>query len=208
MKRINNRGFSKSEFIIILCAIAILIAIGTKIAFDSSKSYGSFKRIANKFANAVAQYKDKTAIQKDDYSLYEIEESGYIEILANPVFEDEICDKYESYVSVKDNSKKKVTLVCGENLVEGIQGESYKIYEISEWSETRQRDYNDGELLYNYKENGKEVLSSYVPRKSFIALFEEKTGKKISDLQSVKTYGKELVNKEAYREKKLIKEIK
>ena len=207
MRRINNKGFNKTEFMIILCVLSILIALAVKVALDNTKNYGSFKTIANKFANAVAQYKDKTAIQKDEYSLYEIEEKGYIEELTNPIGS-ETCDKYESFVSIKNNNKKEITLVCGENILEGIQGDSYKIYEVSSWSDTREKDYNDGELLYNYKENGKEVLSSYVPRKSFIALFEERTGKKITDIQSIKSYGKELLNKVAYREKKLIKEIK
>lgn len=207
-KKINRKGFSKAEFMIMLAGIAILIAIGSKLALDSSKSYGSFKTIANNFANAVAKYKDKAIIQKEEYTLYETEKNGFIDDLKNPFDKNESCDKYESYVSVKDNSNKVVHLVCGEYVVDGVQGKSYKVYEVSDWSETQEKGYNDGDILYNYKENGNLALEEYVPVKSFITLYEIKTGTKITNVNDVKSNGKELVSKMSYREKKLVKEIK
>lgn len=208
MKKINKKAFSKAEFMIMLAVIAILLAVGSKVVLDGSKSYGSFKTVANNFANAVAKYKDKALIQKDEYSLGEVIKNGYIEDLKNPMDKTELCDKYESYVSVKDNSNKAVVLVCGEYVVEGIQGKEYKVYEVSEWNDTHEPKYNDGAVLYNYKENGDLVFDEYVPIKTFFGLYEEKTGSRITNINSVKTSGRELVSKEAYREKKLVKEIK
>jgi hypothetical protein len=206
-KKINKKAFSKGEFMVMLAVVAILLAIGSKIALDGSKSYGSFKTVANSFANAVAKYKDKAIIQKEEYNLKEVKDNGYIEDLKNPMDKSESCDMYESYVSIKDNSNKAIKLVCGDYVVEAVQGKSYKVYEVSEWSETHENKYNDGDMLYNYKENGNLVLPEYVSIKTFYALYEEKTGYKITDLNSVKSSGKELVSKPVYREKKLVKEM-
>lgn len=206
-KRINKKAFSKVEFMIMIAAIAILLAIGSKVALDGTKSYGTFKNIANNFANSVAKYKDAALVQKDEYSLYEVEKNRYIEELKSPMDKSIICDKYESYVLL-NGSNKTVKLVCGEYIVEGVQGQSYKIYEVSKWSEVHEKEYNDGDFLYNYKENGNFVLNEFVPMKTFFALYEQKTGSKITSVNDVKTAGKELVNKVVYREKKLVKEIK
>ena len=206
-KKINKKAFSKVEFMVMLAAIAILLAFGSKIALDGSKSYGSFKTVVNNFANAVAKYKDTAVIQKEEYSLYEVEKGGYIGEIKNPMNKNELCDKYESYVSIKDNSNKKVRLVCGDYVVEAVQSKSYKVYEVSEWSETQEKGYDDGAILYNYKENGNLVLQDYVPIKTFFGLYEEKTGSKITDINSVKSSGKELVSKQVFREKKLVKEM-
>lgn len=208
MKKINKKGFSKTEFMILLAVLAILIAVGSKLALDSSKSYGSFKTLANNFANAVARYKDKAIITKDEYSLYETEKNGYIDELLSPFDKNVKCDKYESYVSLKDASKKTIVLVCGEYLVEAVQGEKYKVYEISSWSETKDETHNDGDLLYNYKQNGNLVLDDYVQPKTLIGIYSEKTGKYISNINDIKSGGTELVSKMLYREKKLVKEFK
>lgn len=207
-KKINKKAFSKAEFMILLAVLAILIAVGSKLALDSSKSYGTFKTLANNFANAVARYKDKAIIPKEEYSLYETEKNGYIDELSSPFDKNEKCDKYESYVSVKEANKKKIVLICGEYLVEAVQGEYYKVYEISSWSETQDAEHNDGDILYNYKQNGNVMLDEYVPLKSFLALYTEKTGKLISNVNEVKSSGTELLSKVSYREKKLLKEFK
>ena len=191
-----------------LAAVAILLAIGSKVALDGSKSYGSFKTVANNLANAVAKYKDKALIQKDEYSLGEVIKNGYIEELKNPMNKNEVCDKYESYVSIKDNSNKEIYLVCGNYVVEGIQGKTYKVYEVSDWSETQEKGYNDGNILYNYKENGNLVFENYVPIKTLLGLYEEKTGSRAFSLDVIKSNGKEVVKKQVFREKELVKEIK
>ena len=191
-----------------LAAIAILIAIGSKLVLDNTKNYSTFKTVANNFANAVAKYKDVALIPREEYTLYETEKAGYIDELKNPFNKSQVCDKYESYVSVKDNSRKGIVLICGDYLVEGVQSESYKIYEISEWSETQEEGYNDGNILYNFKKDGQLVLPEYVTPKSFLLMFEEETGKKINNINEAKSDSIEVVSKMAYREKKFIKEIK
>ena len=207
-KKINKKGFSKAEFMILLAVLAILIAVGSKLALDSSKSYGSFKTLANNFANAVARYKDKAIIPKDEYNLYETSKNGYIDELTSPFDKNVKCDKYESYVNIKDSSKKSIVLVCGDYLVEAVQGDYYKVYEISSWSENKDEEHNDGDVLYNYKQNGNLILDDYVQPKTLIGLYSEKTGKNISSVNDIKSSSTELVSKILYREKKLLKEFK
>ena len=206
-RKINKKGFSKAEFMIMLAALAILLAIGSKLAMGSTNSYGSFKRTANNFANAVAKYKDTAAVQKDEYTLNEIIKNGYSEELSNPMDQDETCDKYESFVSIKDNRNKTITLVCGNYVVEAVQGKQYKIFEVTDWTETRFNGYDEVALLYNYKENGELVLPEYVSEKKLLALYEEKTGINVTEINQIKASGKEVVNIQVFREKKLVKEL-
>ena len=208
MKKINKRGFTIKEFMFMLAFLAILIAIGTKIVLDCTKSYGSFKTLANTFANAVAKYKDQV-ILKEEYSLYEVEQEEFIEEITNPFDKSEVCDKYESFVEMPEINTKKVTLLCGNYLTEALQNEYYNIYEVSEWSKTKEEGYNDNSVVYNFKLNGNLMLKEDVTERTFIQKYNEVMGEVISnpnDLNSKKNV--ELVSNVVYREKKLVKEFK
>lgn len=208
MKKINKRGFTIKEFMFMLAFLAILIAIGTKIVLDGTKSYGSFKTLANTFANAVAKYKDQVML-KEEYSLYEVEQEEFIEEITNPFDKSEVCDKYESFVEMPEINTKKVTLLCGNYLTEALQNEYYNIYEVSEWSKTKEEGYNDNSVVYNFKLNGNLMLKEDVTERTFIQKYNEVMGEVISnpnDLNSKKNV--ELVTNVVYREKKLVKEFK
>ena len=188
--------------------IAILIAVGTKIVLDNTKSYGSFKTLANNFANSVAKYKDQVMI-KEEYSLFEVESKGFIDEIKNPLDKKEVCDKFESFVEIPEISTKKVTLLCGKYLVTGTQNKSYEVYEVSNWSKEKKDEYNDNAVLYNFKLNGKLMLNEDVPARTFIQKYNEITGKNISSINEVRNNREvELVSNLAYREKKLLKELK
>ena len=206
-KKINKKAFSKAEFMIMLAFIAILIAVGSKLALDSTKNYSTFKTVANTFANAVSMYKDKAIIPKNEYSLYETEKAGFVEELKNPFDKTEICDKYESYVDITEQNKKSINLICGEYLVEAVQGEKYKIYEIGEWSEEKEATSNDGNILYNYKIGSNLVLNEYVPEKTLLILYNEKNNRNYDSINDLKSSGVEIASKMVYRQKKLLKEL-
>ena len=206
-KKINKKAFSKAEFMIMLAFIAILIAVGSKLALDSTKNYSTFKTVANTFANAVSMYKDKAIIPKNEYSLYETEKAGFVEELKNPFDKTEICDKYESYVDITEQNKKSINLICGEYLVEAVQGEKYKIYEIGEWSEEKEATSNDGNILYNYKIGSNLVLNEYVPEKTLLILYNEKNNRNYDSINDLKSSGVEIASKMVYKQKKLLKEL-
>lgn len=208
MKKINNLGFTIKEFMFMLAFIAILIAIGSKIALDSTKSYGSFKTLANTFANAVAKYKDQVML-KDEYSLYEIEQKKFIDEITSPFDKNEKCDKYESFVEMPEISKKKITLLCGSYLTEGLQNEYYNVYEVSKWEETKQENYNDSVMVYNFELDGNLMLQEAVPERTFIQKYYEVMGETISNPTDLETKSNiKLISNVAYREKKLVKEFK
>lgn len=209
MKKINRKGFSKIEVITVLGVLAVLIALGVKLVVDNSKNYGAFKNLANNFAKDVAKYKDRYPKADNTYYLNELIEKGYSEELKNPINTTETCDKYDSYVEIPETNNKKVTLNCGNYLVEGTQDSAYKVYEVTPWSETKQETDNDSNVLFNYKVGDQVMLGEYVSQKAFIGLYYSKTGAIIHNPYDLdKDPNVELLTKIVNRTKTLVKEIK
>lgn len=209
MKRINKKGFGKIELITSLGLIAVLLAIGSKLALDTGKSYNGFKTIANTFEKNVAMYKDYYDKIDNTYYLYELIEKGYSEELNNPMEPQEYCDKYNSFVVVPQPNEKQTTLVCGEYVLEGVQNVGYKLYEVTEWSEEKKGSDNERATIYNYKKNGEIVLEEYLPEVDFIQKYFE-INKVILDnpFEITNIEGEELLTKKVYRTKTLVKELK
>lgn len=209
MKRLNKNGFGKIELITVLGLIAVLLAFGSKLALDTGKSYNGFKTVANNFANSVAMYKDYYTKDSNIYYLYEIIEKGYSTELSNPMSPSEYCDKYNSYIDMPQPNNKKVYLICGNYIVEGVQNKSYKVYEVGEWTDKRDEKTNDTNVLYNYKKNGETILDDYLSEKEFIQKYFEINNIVISSPFDIKnTEGTELLTKKVYRTKTLVKELK
>lgn len=196
------------EFMFMLAFLAILIAVGSKFVLDNTKSYGSLKTLANTFANAVAKYKDQVLLKKE-YSLYEVEQKKFIDEITSPFDKNDVCDKYESFVEMPEISTKKITLLCGNYLTEGVQNEYYKVYEISEWSKEKKEEYNDSAVVYNFKYNNNLMLKEDVTEKTFVQKYNEIMKENITSANDVKGKNNvELISNIAYREKKLLKEFK
>ncbi len=208
-RRINKRGFSKIEFLTMLGVLAILIAVGVKLVADNSKNFGAFKNLANNFAKSVATYKDKYAKADNVYYLVELVNKGYSEELKNPIKPAESCDMYDSYVEIPETNNKKVTLNCGNYLVEGTQQEGYKVYEVSEWHETKEEGDNERNMIYNYKKDGALGIGEYVSAQAFVEHYYMNTKSVISSPYEVSNApGVELLTKDVYRTKTLVKELK
>lgn len=208
MKKINNNGLGKVEIISILTLIIVLFAVGLGLVSDVGKKYSYFKSVCNTFANNAAMYRNNYPIKDNKYYLDMLISKGYSEKIENPLNTTEECSEEESYVQIDDTSKN-VYLVCGKYVVEGYQNQSYRIYKVTNWSEKEEKIDNDVETLYNYKKNDKLVLDEYVPLHTFIKTYNEielVPITSISDFESIE--GQELVEKNVYREKTLVKEIK
>ncbi len=209
MKKINNKGFSKVEFMTMFAVIAILTAIGVKLVSDNSKNYGAFKNLANNFANSVAKYKDRYPSVDNTYNLNEVVEKGFSGDLKNPINTSESCDRFESFVKIEQTNSKEVTLLCGNYYVEGVQGQGYKVYEISEWTTEKQPNSNDNDHLYNFSVDGVEMLDDYYTNKTFVEKYYEKTGQEINFPYEVNQMeGQKLLFRNVYRTKTLVKELK
>ena len=179
MKKIGNKGFSKIEFMTMIAVIAILIALGVKLVADNSKNYGAFRNLANSFANNVARYKDQYPRDDNTYILDDLIEKGFSDELKNPIDTTEYCDRFESYVEVPEPNNKKVTLICGEYIVEGYQNSGYKVYEVTEWTTEKNNKSNDNNVLYNYTIDGNEVFGEYYTTRTFLEKYYEKNGELI-----------------------------
>ena len=205
MKRINNKGFGKIEIIGVLGLLAVLIAVGANMAVGTGKNYNNFKIITNQFLDNVALYKDRYTKNTSVYYLYELIEKGYSEEITNPIETSSTCDKYETYADIEVPNDKRVNIVCGSYIVTGSQQKGYKLYEVSEWSETKKEGYNDASALYNYRdEAGNLVFSEYYPETSFIQKYYEKNKIMIGSPFELKD---KLEMKSVYRKKSLVKDL-
>lgn len=208
MKEKNNRGFGKVEFMTILGLIAILIAIGSKMAVDTGKNYSAFKSTATNFLDAVAMYKDMYTKDSNIYYLNEVIEKGYSSEIKNPMDGTMNCDKYESYVEVPSPNNKKIHLECGEYVVEGSQNDGFKVYEVGKWKDKKENGDNDTNTIYNYKKDGVVALDKYVTERTFVQLYFEKNKSSIiSPFDISGREGLELLTKNVYRTKTLVKEL-
>lgn len=208
MKEINNKGFGKIEFMTILGLMAVLIAVGAKMAVDTGKNYTAFKGTAYTFLDAVAIYKDMYTKDSNIYYLNEVIEKGYSSEIKNPMDANVYCDKYESYVEASTPNNKKIHLECGDYLVEGSQIDGLKVYEVSEWKDKKESGDNDTNTFYNYKKGGVEALDEYVAERTFVQQYFEKNNSFIKspfDLSQSKEV--ELLTKNVYRTKTLVKEL-
>lgn len=211
MKRINRKGFGKIELITMLGLVAVLFAIGSYMALNTgSKNYNGFESIANSFAKNVSYYKDRYSKNNSTvYYLYELIQKGYSGELVNPMEVDEKCDEYNSYIDIKNPNRKKVVLVCGNYVVEGIQSESYKVYEVTEWNEKKQPEDNDSVLAYNYKVGDNIVLDEYLTERDFIEKYFELNNIMLPSVAALENNEEvELLIKVLYRTKTLVKELK
>ncbi len=208
MKKINNKGFGKVEFMTILGLLAILIAVGAKIAVDTGKNYSAFKSTAKNFFDSVAMYKDMYTKDSNIYYLNEVIEKGYSAEIKNPMDSKTNCDKYESYVEVSSTNNKKIHLECGEYVVEGTQNDGLKVYEVGKWKDEKGKDDNDTNTFYNYKKDGVSAFDEYVAERTFVQLYFDKNNSFIkSPFDLSEKDGVELLTKNVYRTKTLVKEL-
>ena len=58
---------------------------------------------------------------------------------------------------------KKLLLKCGEYLIdnEKINNKTYTIYKVSDWTENKEYENNDMEVVYNITKKGKLLLNDY-----------------------------------------------
>ncbi len=203
MKEVNDKGFSKAEIMIILAAILVFFAIGIKVLSGNNEKgkISAFKKQAGSFAYQISLYKDNYTNDEGLYYLDDVLKNNYKIDLTNP-FEDEACDRYESYV-LYSQIKNEVNLRCSGYLVSNVDTEEYTVYKVSEWSKEKVKGENI--ILYNYKKNNKVVLDNYVSEKEFIETYNMNEKDKIYDVLEVSKENQELLADTFYRTKEEVK---
>lgn len=209
MKKLTNKGFSLKEFMMGLLFFIVISLIIFKVFTDNKdKNYTSVKVTGSNFADAVMIYKDKYYKGDSIYYLYEVLSAKYIDEIKDPIERKVFCDKYNSYVELRNNHQEKhVHLLCGNKLIVGIQNGAYNIYEVTNWQDSKENT-NDVATLYNYKVNGVEALEKYCTLEELIERFNSKEGRYFRSLEDIKKDKRyQVLSKEMYRTKTLVKEL-
>jgi len=206
MKKLTNIGIGRVELMVCLCAILVLLAVGIVYLSDSSAkgNLNMFKKVGDAFAYEVSIYKDQYPRADDKYYLDYLLDHGLPVEVNNPTNTGESCDRYQSYVEIDENGKKKVVMKCGIYYVEGMHENTYKVYEVTDWSEDSTK-ATETEVLYNYMKDGKEASSVYMLENEFVDFYNENEGTSIFGAYEVEE-GK-LLSKDLYRKKTFIKKI-
>ena len=206
MKKLTNRGFGKVEIMAGLCTLIILMVVAMKVFSDnnSNSNYSMFKKQAEEFSYRVGIYKDMYSSMDNAYYLDDLLLSKYSINLQNPFNKSEDCDRYESYVVIK-NGKRQTNLKCGEYLAESDYDGNYYIYKLSSWQESKV----DGETktLYNYSKNGVEMSDKYMLEKEFIAFYNKTENEEIYYIDDIDDDDIDILEKTMYRKKELVKEF-
>lgn len=210
-KLINENGAGGKEIIIGLLVIIGVFAFGLQSILNntSDDKYKKLRVQADKFVDAVTIHKDKYTNESGIYYLYELEDYNTENeiIIADPSNKSISCNLYESYVTI--DNPKKVTLRCGDYLIEGEYQKKYYVYEIGEWQQTDKT--GDTAFLYKYIKDGKAAIDKYVTEYEFIKTYNEKeeTSFETADEAVADAKGKGItVDYDMfYRTKTLVKEI-
>lgn len=207
IKKLTKRAFSIKEFMIGLLFIGLIAILVFKLFVDYEyKNYTNARLVAYKFADSVMIYKDRYSKENSVYYLYELIDVDYSGNIIDPIGRKEKCDIYNSYVILKPEGKH-IHLACGKYLIEGIQGGSTKIFEVSDWSEI-QVSNGESRTLYNYKTTGDLKIEKFVVLEEFIARVNKLEGQDYSNLEQIKSNKRyQISTKDLTRSKILLKEF-
>ena len=160
----NNKGFGKFE---VLTIIVLLLCIFAYLAYHflggvSVKKLSTMKDSASSMAKAVIVNKETFHNPKKVY-LAEILDEQLMKEIKNPAGEGN-CSHSESFVELGEHNNY-VTLQCGAYLLDHVDVNEIKeapFYQVGEWTTKKTNDDDQERVLYNCKENGKDLfMESY-----------------------------------------------
>lgn len=210
MKR-NNKGLVLPELLAILAFILLIFAFGGYAAFKNGdkRKYEVFAQNARDFGTKATTYKVERVKNYNEVYLIDLVNDHYIKAYKNPFSGGGDCDLHESKVVFFSDGSKRVTLKCGDYLVDSQMWSSgnYKVYKVSSWQE-KIGDSLEAETsrLYKYKKNGIEMLDDYVVTKKLVTTYNSQERKNIRDIDQINDENIEIISKMFYRTKKLVKE--
>lgn len=201
----NNKGAMRFEFITMVALFIILLCGGLMIILNgaSKQKFNTMIDSALNFSHTVAG--NTSAFAKVDLVfLNEVINENLIDEIKNP-FGAGYCDKYQSYVSIK-NGSPYVTLICGDYLIDNTKitdKEKVDFYKISKWSKNKPSGDFEKKELYNCKgSNGKEMFDSYLDEAGLIARLNVENGTSYYSINEVSD-SCDLMKNVFYRKKNL-----
>ncbi len=209
-KNLINISFRKRKFglyeffaIIIICLVLTVVLLYAILKLSNKEKYQVFSFNAKVMAMNAINYNSS---DKGTMYLSEMLDLNLISQIKNP-FNGKECDIYESKVDFSENIKK-VTLKCGEYLIdnEKINNKTYTIYKVSDWTENKEYENNDMEVVYNITKKGKLLLNDYYQKDLLIKVVNKELHKDYKKISEVKKDYK-LVSKKLYRKKTKFREV-
>ena len=209
-KNLINISFGKRKFglyeffaIIIICLVLTVVLLYAILKLSNKEKYQVFSFNAKVMAMNAINYNSS---DKGTMYLSEMLDLNLISPIKNP-FNGKECDIYESKVDFSENIKK-VTLKCGEYLIdnEKINNKTYTIYKVSDWTENKEYENNDMEVVYNITKKGKLLLNDYYQKDLLIKVVNKELHKDYKKISEVKKDYK-LVSKKLYRKKTKFREV-
>ena len=195
----NNKGYGKFEVLTILVLLIVIVAVLLMTILKSvdNQKLNVMVTNAKNFSNKVI------AGDASGYYLRDAIEDGIYDNIRSP-FSTNNCDVDESKVEF-EGSKKYVTLKCDNYIIyhEEAINDTYKIYTISKWSDSKNSDDYQKIVGYNCEKDKKNVFDTYYEQKVFLSHINELYKKEYSDEKEITECN--IVTKELYRDLTLVR---
>ena len=172
----NNYGFGKYE---VLTVIVLLLAVVAFLAYSllggvSTQKLQTMRDNANNFSRTVANNMNSFHNTENVY-LGEAVDEKILKEIKSPVGGG-YCSLSESFVHF-DNGMPYVTFKCGNYLIENVNfsgNTNFPVYKVSDWKEKKTNDDDEEKVLYNCKDNGKDIFDEYYEELYFVYLVNQK----------------------------------
>lgn len=207
----NNKGLVLPELLAILAFILLILAFAGYASFQNGdkRKYEVFAQNARDFGTKATTYRNERIKYYNEIYLIDLVNDHYIKSYKNPFSGGGECDLYESKVVFSSDGSKRVTLKCGDYLIDSQVWSSgnYKVYKVSNWDEQIGNSLEAETVrLYKYKKNGIDILNDYVVTKKLVTTYNQNEGKNVRNIEQISGENIEVVSKIFYRTKKLVKE--
>jgi len=203
----NNRGFGRFEVLtIIVLMLGLFAYLGyTILGGTSERKLSTMRDNAISFSKAVTVNISSFHNTENVY-LDEVIDEELLKKMKSPVGSG-YCSGSESIVELIDGMPY-VTLRCNDVLIEKTNFSSDKksvdFYKVSDWSETKKEDSSEERVLYNCKDNGKELFDEYYEELYFVYKVNKEYDTSYYSADAVKNEC-EVITKTFYRTKELMK---
>lgn len=173
----NNKGFGRYEVLTVIVLLMAAFSLGGYFLFNmvTKQKIQTMKDNALSFSKAVSMN-----ISSFHYTdVVYLEEAVDAEVFPNVInpFGGGICDNTQSRVNIADG-QTYTTLRCGDYLIDEATFkdiDNVEIFKVSEWSSKKVSGKDVEErVLYNCKEDGKDVFDNYSEEFLFVYEYNKK----------------------------------
>lgn len=206
-KRINKKGHSNYEFLMvsIICLLLSTIILVIAIKSGDAEKFEVFRYNAKILGLNAITLEDESSL--NTIYLQDMVDKGLISSIKNPFGGTTLCNQTESKVEFTTDGKK-VTLQCGNYLIykQKLSDKTYSIYRVSNWSIQRMTEDDDSKKVYNIKEKNKTIFEDNYEEAMFVAKVNNYYNEDYKDLTEIKKAHK-VTTKTVYRQRIKVGEV-